>query len=202
MVADASTERMSRDQRHRKLKHVPQSVLSGRHQRFFAVVLTSFDPPPPLSHAGMATIPCFSLSNSSLCSLPVQADGVRVLEPKKTTARRVGLFRYIPSTRVVIGEVSHGDVHSMHSPHSPHPDRTLCFCPPVPIVLMPNLQMDLVCKVSLIRRFLLRPEAEFMKLQKISLRFLGIISDLRFPCTLFTLQTSFKPLLPGGSKIR
>ncbi len=113
---------------------------------FICCRLNMLRPPPP-SHAGMSMIPCLSLSISSLCILPVHADG-----PKKTTTKSVGLFQYIPSTRVVIGEVSlsHGDVHSMHSPHSPDPDRTLCFCPPVPIVLMPNLQMDLVCKVALI----------------------------------------------------
>jgi hypothetical protein len=141
--------------RHRKLKHVPQSEYTGRHSRFFAVVLISFDPPPryymlgcPRFHAFLLV---FLLCVAFLCKLT----GVWVLEPKKTTAKSVGLFRYMPSTRVVIGEVSHKMTYTRCTAHTALPDRTLC--PPVPIVLMPNLQMDLDCKVSLIRRFLLRP---------------------------------------------
>jgi hypothetical protein len=46
-------------------------------------------------------------------------------------------------------------------------------------------------------------EAEFMNVQfPISLRFLGIISDLRFPYTMFTLQNSFQTTFARGREGR
>ncbi len=127
--------------------------------------LNKLRPPPPLSitswyvHDSCLSLSSTVFSISSLCGLPVQADGGFGCWNQRRRQQKRGSF---PTYSLYACGYRRGvtrwrTLDAQHSPHSPHPDRTLCFCPPVPIVLMPNLQMDLVCKVSLIRRFLLRP---------------------------------------------